>query len=228
MSPAAALTPLLPVCESRSDTQTLRSKANAHYVSHPLQRAREAAKLHRPGCPPAPRPSSTRSGCGTRCGTPDPRRGTASSPRGRAGRSSRPTSPPRTASAGSTCRRSTRRSQPRARRWLRPDATRVPQRLAPRRLRRGRCSWQAAVPETGSGSCLMLSTVEFAPTPPAVARGSGSGEVSHGRMTVSPVPLRPGLSASARVRCPWDLPRFAWVEGHEPPTAGFGDRSSTN
>lgn len=91
----------------------------------------------------------------------------------------------------------------------------------------GRCGDRKPLPQCGSGSCLMLSTIEFALTPHRW--GLSRERCPHGHVTVSPVPRRfAGLSTSSRVRCPWDLPRFAWTEGIEPPAAGFGDRCSSS
>lgn len=80
--------------------------------------------------------------------------------------------------------------------------THVPQRWHPRRLRRGSLRRQeAAPPSCGSGSCLMLSTIEFALTPHRW--GLSRERYPHGHVTVSPVPRcspasRPGRGSGAR------------------------------
>lgn len=65
----------------------------------------------------------------------------------------------------------------------------------------GRCGDRRPLPQCGSGSCLMLSTIEFALTPHRW--GLSRERCPHGHVTVSPVPrCFAGLSARSRVRCP--------------------------
>jgi len=65
----------------------------------------------------------------------------------------------------------------------------------------GRCGDRMPLPRCGSGSCLMLSTIDFAPTPHHW--GLGRERCPHGHVTVSPVPRcslasRPGCGSGAR------------------------------
>lgn len=65
----------------------------------------------------------------------------------------------------------------------------------------GRCGDRKPLPPCGSGSCLMLSTIEFALTPHRW--GLSRERYPHGHVTVSPVPRcspasRPGRGSGAR------------------------------
>ena len=65
----------------------------------------------------------------------------------------------------------------------------------------GRCGDRKPLPSCGSGSCLMLSTIEFALTPHRW--GLSRERYPHGHVTVSPVPRcspasRPGRGSGAR------------------------------
>lgn len=65
----------------------------------------------------------------------------------------------------------------------------------------GRCGDREPLPQCGSGSCLMLSTIEFALTPHRW--GLSRERYPHGHVTVSPVPRcslasRPGRRSGAR------------------------------
>ena len=105
--------------------------------------------------------------------------------------------------------------------------THVPQRWHPRRLRRGSLRRQETAPAVRVR--LLPDAVHYRVRPHSPSLGSESGEVSPRPCDREPgATLLASLSARSRVRCPWDLPRFAWTEGIEPPAAGFGDRCSSS